>query len=52
MALGEQRSDGLGFDQFARLVQVVEDDGLRIDAEGMVDGRQQFAGMHRISQRC
>src|SRR5215831_16272022 len=38
----EQPRDGLALDQFARLVEVVVDDRLRVDAERVVDGRQQL----------
>jgi hypothetical protein len=38
-------------DQLAGLVEVVVDDRLRVDAEGVVDRRQQLAGMHRVLER-
>ena len=46
--LSEELGDGLGFDQFAGLVEVVVDDGFRIDPAGVVHGGQQFGGMDRI----
>ena len=48
---GEEPGHGLGLDQLAGLVQVVVDDRLRVDAEGVVDRRQQLAGMDRVVQR-
>ena len=40
---GEEGGDGLGFDEFAGLVEVVVDDGVWGDAEGVVDGGEEFA---------
>ena len=52
LALGEQLGDRLGFDQLAWLVEVVVDDRLRVDAERVVNRRQQFARVYRIFDRC
>src|SRR5260221_9163852 len=43
----EQTRHGFGLDEFARLIEVVQDNGVRIDAHGMIDRRQQLDGMHR-----
>ena len=48
---GEQVRHRLGLDQLARLVQVVVDDRVRVDADGVVDRRQQLAGMDRVLER-
>src|SRR6516162_6094486 len=40
--LREQLRHGLRLDQLARLLQVVQHDRLRVDAEGVVDGRQEL----------
>src|SRR5579875_729883 len=48
---GEQPGDGVGLDQLAGLVEVVEDDRGRVDPEGVVDRGQQLAGVDRIRQR-
>src|SRR3954467_10511926 len=48
---GEESADGLGLDQLARLLEVVIDDRRRVDAEGVVDRRQQFARVDRVFQR-
>ena len=52
LALGKQLGDRLGFDQLAWLVEVVVDDRLRVDAERVVNRRQQFARVYRIFDRC
>src|SRR5437016_546724 len=41
----------LALDEQARLLQVILDDGRRIDADAVIDRRQQFARMHRVLQR-
>ncbi len=46
-ASGKQAGDRLGLHQFARLIEVVVDDGFRVDAKGVVDARQQLPGVHR-----
>ena len=46
--LDEQACEGLGLDQLAGLVQVVVDHRIRIDANGVIDGREQLAGMDRV----
>ena len=48
---GEQPGDGVGLDQLAGLVEVVEDDRGRVDAEGVVDRGQQLAGVDRVGER-
>ncbi len=48
---GVQGGQGVGLHQLARLIEVIVDDGLRIDAEAMIDRGQQFDGMHGIFQR-
>ena len=45
----EEPGHGVGLDQLAGLVQVVVDDRGRVDAEGVVDRRQQLAGVDRVS---
>ena len=37
-----------GVHQFAGLVEVVKDDGARVDAEGVIDGGQQLHGVDRV----
>ena len=44
----EQPGHGVGLDQLAGLVEVVVDDRGRVDAEGVVDRRQQLAGVDRV----
>lgn len=48
---GKQSRDVFGFDEFSRLVQVIVDNRLRVDAERVVHRREQFSGMDRITQR-
>ena len=50
-ALCEEGRGGAGFDQFAGLIEMVHHHLLRFDPERMVDGGQQFGGMHRILDR-
>src|SRR6266404_4336629 len=50
-SLRQDAGDGLALDQLARLVEVVVDDGVRIEADAVVDGRPQLARMDRVLQR-
>jgi hypothetical protein len=43
----EQPRDVLRLDQLARLVEVIVNDRRRVDPEGVVDRRQELAGVHR-----
>ena len=49
--LRKQRRDRLRLHQLARLVEVVVDDRLRVDADGVVDRRQEFDRMDRVFER-
>src|SRR5208337_5326704 len=51
LASPEQSRHGLGLDQLTRLVEVVQDHGGGIDAEGVVDRGEQLAWMNGIRQR-
>src|SRR5271157_2161920 len=51
LASPEQSRHGLGLDQLTRLVEVVQDHGGRVDAEGVVDRGEQLAWMNGIRQR-
>ena len=44
----EQSRHGLGLDQLTRLVEVVQNHGGRVDAEGVIDGGEQLARMNGI----
>src|SRR4051794_31802234 len=44
----EQGGHRLGLDQFARLVEVVVDDGVRVDAKCVIGGRNELHRMHRV----
>ena len=50
LASPEQSRHGLGLDQLTRLVEVVQDHGGRVDAEGVVDRGEQLAWMNGIRQ--
>ena len=45
----KQLRDGFGFHQLAGLVEVVVDDGFGVDAEGVVNRREQFRGVHGVA---
>ncbi len=49
--LGKQLRHGFGFDQLAGLVEVVIDDGVGVDADGVVDGGDDVDGVSGILQR-
>lgn len=49
--LRKQRMNWMSLDQFTRLIQMVHDHHFGIDAEGMVDGGQQFGWMHGVLDR-
>src|SRR6266702_3976172 len=51
LPLSEQRRDRFGLHEFARLVEVVEDDGVRIDPERVVHRRQNLDRVHRVFGR-
>lgn len=44
----KELGDGFRLHQLTRLVEVIINDGFRIDAEGMVHRGEQFRRMHRI----
>ncbi len=48
--LGEKLLDRLRFHQFARLVEMVVDDRLGLDAHAVIDRSEHLAGVHGISQ--
>ena len=50
--LREELVDGLGFDQFAGLIEMVVNDGFRVDAEAVVNGCEDFGGMHGVFEGC
>src|SRR5579871_1206031 len=43
---GHQADDRVSLDQVARLVEMVVDDRSGIDADAVINRRQQFGGMH------
>ena len=47
-ASSKQAGHRLGLDQFSRLVEVVVDDRIGRDAEGVVDGRQKLVRVYRV----
>src|SRR5437867_5997323 len=47
----EQRRDGLSLDQFARLIEVVVNDSVRVDAQGMINCGQNLDRMDRVFRR-
>jgi hypothetical protein len=47
-SLAKQGRDRFGFDQLARLIEVVVDDRLWLDADGVIDRRQQFTVDDRL----
>ena len=48
LQLGEEIGNGLAFDQLTGLVEVIVDDGLGVDAGGVVDGGEEVGRMDRI----
>src|SRR5271157_914764 len=51
LASSKQSRHGLGLDQLTRLIEVVQDHGGRVDAEGVVNRGEQLARMNGIRQR-
>src|SRR3989442_14205552 len=51
LPLSEQRRDRFGLNEFARLVEVVIDDGVRIDPQRVVHRRQNLRRVHRVFGR-
>src|SRR4051794_2069371 len=51
-SLREERRNRLGLHQLTRLVEVIVDDRLGIDTEGVVDRGQQLRGMDGIALRA
>src|SRR5690606_33378979 len=47
----KQRGNGVGLDELTRLVQMIVNDGLRINADRMVNGGQQLGWMNGILNR-
>ena len=50
-SLGEEFGDRFGFDELAGLVEVIHDHGGGVDAEGVVDGGEEFAGVDGVFNR-
>src|SRR5579862_9499928 len=51
-SLREQLRHGGGFDQLTRLIEMVVDDRARLNAERVINGRQQLHGVDRLFQRA
>ena len=51
-SLGEEIGDGFGFDQLARLFEVIEHDRFGGNPESMINRGQQFHGVDRIFGRA
>ena len=49
--LTEQSVHFMSFDELARLIEVIVDDGLGIDADRVIDTRKQLSRMHTVVQR-
>src|SRR5437660_2516157 len=50
-ALRQYPAHDLPLHQLARLVQVVVHDGVRVDADRVIDGRQEVLGVDRVVER-